>query len=77
MLNDRETCRVVDVGILLALTLQKLHPTEFPLAKMATLLQHPPTQEAIRAGKPLSEIKALWSTDLAEFQARRGSFLIY
>ncbi len=77
MLNDRETCRVVDVGIVLAATLHRLHPKEFPLAKISTLLQHPATEQAIRSGKPLSEIKALWSTDLAEFQARRGNFLIY
>jgi uncharacterized protein YbbC (DUF1343 family)/CubicO group peptidase (beta-lactamase class C family) len=77
MLNDREACRVVDVGILLASTLYRLHPKEFPLARISTLLQHPATEQAIRAGKPLSEIKALWSTDLGEFQARRGNFLIY
>jgi len=77
MLNDREACRVVDVGILLASTLQRQHPKDFPLTKISTLLQHPATVEAIRSGKPLAEIKALWSTDLAEFQARRGSFLIY
>lgn len=77
MLNDRDSCRVADVGIVLALTLQRLHPKEFPLAKVSTLLQHPPTENAIRAGKTLAEIKALWSTALGEFQARRGSFLLY
>ncbi len=77
MLNDRETCRVVDVGIALALTLTRLYPKEFPLEKIPPLLQHPATEDAIRVGKSLAEIKALWSTDLAEFQARRGSFLLY
>lgn len=77
MLNDRDACRAVDVGILIASTLQRLHPKEFALAKIATLLQHPPTLEAIQAGKPLVEIKALWSTDLAEFQSRRANFLLY
>jgi len=77
MLTDRDACKVVDVGIVLALTLQKLYPKEFPLAKVGTLLQHPPTEEAIREGKSLSEIKALWATDLGEFNARRASFLLY
>ena len=77
MLTDRDACKVVDVGIVLALTLQKLYPNAFPLAKMGTLLQHPPTEEAIREGKSLSEIKALWATDLGEFNARRASFLVY
>ncbi len=77
MLNDRDACRVVDVGIAIASTLQRLHPKEFALQKIANLLQHPPTLEAIRTGKPLLEIKALWSTDLAEFHARRANFLLY
>ncbi|MBL9129016.1 MAG: DUF1343 domain-containing protein [Verrucomicrobiales bacterium] len=77
MLNDRDACRTVDVGIVVASTLRRLYPNDFALGKMATLLQHPPTLEAIRAGKSLAEIKALWSTDLAEFQSRRGNYLLY
>lgn len=77
LLTDREACPVVDVGIVLASTLQRLHPNEFALNKLAPLLQHPATVEAIRKGKPLIEIKALWATDLGEFFARRGPFLLY
>ena len=77
LLTDRESCPVVDVGIVLASTLQRLHPNEFALNKLAPLLQHPATVEAIRKGKPLIEIQALWATDLGEFFARRGPFLLY
>ncbi len=77
MLNDRESCPVVDVGLSLALALQRLYPGKFALDKVQTLLVHPPTLEAIRAGKTLTEIKALWASDLGEFQARRDSFLMY
>lgn len=77
LVTDRDKCPVVDVGILLAGSLQRLYPGKFALDKVQALLQHPPTSEALRAGKSLREIKALWSADLAEFQARRGSFLIY
>jgi uncharacterized protein YbbC (DUF1343 family) len=77
MLNDREACRVVDVGITLTLVLQRLYPERFALEKTAPLLQHPPTLAAIRSGRSLAEIKALWATDLAEFQARRSGYLLY
>ncbi|MCK6501539.1 MAG: DUF1343 domain-containing protein, partial [Nitrospira sp.] len=77
ILTDREKCPVVDVGILIAATLQRLYPGKFALDKVQPLLQHPPTLEALRAGKSLQEIKALWSSDLGAFHARRGPFLLY
>lgn len=77
LLTDRDACRVVDVGLAMAVTLQRLHPKEFALDKVQPLLRHAPTLEAIRAGKSLTEIKALWATDLGEFLARRGPFLLY
>jgi uncharacterized protein YbbC (DUF1343 family) len=77
LLTDRTACRVVDLGIVLALTLQRLHPGQFALEKLQPLLQHPPTLEAIRRGQSLEEIKATWATDLGEFLARRGPFLLY
>jgi uncharacterized protein YbbC (DUF1343 family) len=77
MLNDREACPVVDVGIVVALTFQRLYPEQFALEKMRPLLTDGPTLDAIRAGKSLAEIKALWAADLGEFKARRGSFLLY
>lgn len=77
VVTDRDALRAVDVGMVLALTLQRLHPTQFDLPKLFPLLQHPATQEAIRTGKSLPEIKALWATDLGTFQARRSSFLLY
>jgi uncharacterized protein YbbC (DUF1343 family) len=75
--TDRDALDAVDVGITLALTLQRLYPNEFALAKVQTLLQHQPTIEAIKAGKSLSEIKQLWATDLEEFKKRREKYLIY
>jgi len=76
-ITDRDGLRAVDVGLALALTLQRLHPGEFALDKMSPLLLHRPTLEAIRAGKPLGEIKRLWSPDLETFKERRRQFLIY
>lgn len=77
MLNDRDLCPVVEVGLTLALTLQRLHPGVFALDRMSHLLRHPPTLEAIRSGRTATEIRALWAADLGEFHARRSRFLIY
>ncbi len=77
LVTDRDRIRPVDVGIELARTLHRLYPGEFALDKMAPLLRHPATLEAIREGRSLVEIKALWASDLGEFMARRGPFLLY
>jgi uncharacterized protein YbbC (DUF1343 family)/CubicO group peptidase (beta-lactamase class C family) len=77
ILTDRAACNAVDVGLTLALTLQRLYPGQFELNKVQTLLQHPPTIEAIRVGRSLGEIKAGWASDLAGFEPRRNSFLLY
>ena len=75
--TDRDALNAVDVGLTLALTLQRLYPDDFALEKVEHLLQHEPTIGAIKAGKTLTEIKALWAGDLDEFKKRREKFLIY
>ncbi|HXT40753.1 MAG TPA: exo-beta-N-acetylmuramidase NamZ domain-containing protein [Candidatus Angelobacter sp.] len=77
MVTDRDALEAVDVGITLALALQRLYPKDFALEKVQHLLQDPPTLDAIKAGKTLSEIKQLWANDLDEFRKRREKFLIY
>ena len=44
---------------------------------MDRLLLHQPTLDAIKAGKPLKEIRAAWQPDLDEFQKRRAKYLLY
>ncbi len=77
MLNDRDRCPVVELGVLMAQTLCRLYPKQFNPDKIAHLLLHPPTLEAIKAGKPLAEIRAAWQADLDQFRARRQKFLLY
>ena len=77
LLTDRERCNVVDVGLLLAETLYRLYPNDFNPDKMSHLLLHPPTLEAVKANKPLPEIRALWQTDLSAFLQRRAKYLLY
>ncbi|HOC55863.1 MAG TPA: DUF1343 domain-containing protein [Verrucomicrobiota bacterium] len=77
LLTDREHCRVVDVGLLIAQTLCRLYPKDFNPDKMSHLLLHPATLDAIKANKPLNEIRASWQKGLDEFQQRRAKYLIY
>jgi uncharacterized protein YbbC (DUF1343 family)/CubicO group peptidase (beta-lactamase class C family) len=77
LLTDRGQLRACEVGILIALTLQRLYPDDWNLDRFDRLLGHPPTIEAIRAGKSLAEIRAMWAPDVQAFAERRKPFLIY
>jgi uncharacterized protein YbbC (DUF1343 family)/CubicO group peptidase (beta-lactamase class C family) len=75
--TNRESMRAVDVGIVLALTLQRLYPEEFELEKINPLLRDLIAVDAIRAGRPLVEIKQAWASDLDKFKQRREKHLLY
>lgn len=77
VVTDRERLNSVDLGLTLALTLRRLYGDAFALDKMKNLLTDEPTLEAIRAGKPLAEIKAGWAPELEAFRQRRLKFLLY
>jgi len=77
MLNDRHTCRVVDVGLFIAKTVHRLYPQEFNPDKMKHLLLDAATLSAVRADKPLDEIHATWRMNLVDFAQRRERYLIY
>jgi uncharacterized protein YbbC (DUF1343 family) len=77
LLTDRNSCNVVDIGLILAGTLHRWYPTQFEVDKIKHLLLHPATLAAIKAGKSLDEIAALWKADRAEFEQRRQQYLIY
>ena len=76
-LTDRDRCNVVDAGLLIAETMYRLYPNDFKPEKMSHLLLHPLTLEAVKADKPLKEIRALWQPDLDQFMQRRAKYLIY
>jgi uncharacterized protein YbbC (DUF1343 family)/CubicO group peptidase (beta-lactamase class C family) len=77
MLNDRKTCNVVDVGLLIAKTVYRLYPKDFPVNKPENLLLHSTTLAAIKENKSLEDIRATWRMDLVDFQQRRERYLIY
>jgi uncharacterized protein YbbC (DUF1343 family)/CubicO group peptidase (beta-lactamase class C family) len=77
IITDRNILRPVTMGVAIALVLHRLYPSEFALDKVGPLLKDTATLEAIRAGKPLSEIVAMWRDDEAAFEARRAKYLLY
>lgn len=77
LLNDRDACNVVDAGLLIAKTLHRWYPQQFNADKIKHLLLHQRTLDAVKADKPLADIRASWAIDLEEFQKRREKFLIY
>ena len=77
LVTDRDALNAVDVGVTLAVTLQRLYPNDFALEKVQALLQHQTAIDAIKAGKSLAEIKQLWLSDLDDFKKRREKFIIY
>ncbi|MEX2044357.1 MAG: exo-beta-N-acetylmuramidase NamZ domain-containing protein [Opitutus sp.] len=77
VLTDRTRCNGVDIGLELALTLNRLHPAEFNVGDMARLLGHDETITAIGAGETRGQIKARWAAGLAEFAKRSQPVLLY
>ena len=77
LVTNREECLAVDVGLALALTLQRLYPDDFNLEKVNVLLQDLIAVDAIRAGRTRVEIKQEWKADLELFKQRRGNYLLY
>ena len=68
---------MVDMGLLIAETLYRWYPKEFDVEKIEHLLLHGETLAAIKAGKSLEEIHAVWRRDIDEFLSRRAKYLIY
>jgi len=77
LITDWNRLNAVDVGLTLALTLQRFHGEKFASDKMKHLLESAPTLEAIKAGQSLTEIKSAWVPGLEEFQPRRAKYLLY
>jgi len=77
LLQNRELARPVDAGITISELLYRLYPEKFQLEKIAHLLLHPQTLEAIKGQKPLQEIHAMWAAELENFKNVRQRYLLY
>jgi len=77
LVTDRDVCPPVDIALMAAKTLYEWYPNQFNVEKMEHLLLHSSTLEAIKAGKSLNEIHALWKPHRDEFLSHRLKYLIY
>ena len=77
VVTDRDKLQAVDVGIVIALTLQRLYPNDYALDRVRPLLRDQETLNAIKAGASLAAIKRAWASGLEEFEKRRARHLIY
>ena len=77
IVTDRRSMNAVDVGIELARALQRLHSSEWKGERLAKLLAHPATLDAIRATRELPAIHTGWLAAREEFARRRAKYLIY
>ncbi len=76
LIHDRDQIRPIDAGLSIARILARKYPA-YDLENLSKLLVHPPTLEALRAQKPLVEIRELWAEELEDFKMRREGFLLY
>src|SRR4029077_10589081 len=77
LLTDRDRCDVVEIGITMAKILYRRYPRQIDIDKLDRLLGNKATLDAVKADKPLGEIKRNWAQGLEEFRKRRQKYLIY
>lgn len=77
IITDRDSLNPVDVGLALARTLQRQHPTEWKGERLAKLLVHPATEAGVRELSEISAMKATWLPARESFAERRRKVLIY
>lgn len=77
VVTDREVLQPVAAGIAIATILQKLHPGEFAVEKVGTLLNQKRLLEMIRSGGGWRSVTAAWTDELADFMTRRQAVLLY
>jgi uncharacterized protein YbbC (DUF1343 family) len=75
--TDRALYEPIRTALAIALALHELHPSEWEIDHLDRMLQSPRAMSALRAGKPVAEIEATWTTELAAFKTRREKFLLY
>jgi uncharacterized protein YbbC (DUF1343 family)/CubicO group peptidase (beta-lactamase class C family) len=77
LLVDRDALDAPLLGVELAAALRALHPGEFRMEPMQTLLANRAVYEAIAAGRDPRVIAEGWEESLREFRERRRQYLLY
>jgi uncharacterized protein YbbC (DUF1343 family) len=65
------------VGAAIAVELHRTHAADWETKNLYRLINHPPTTDAILAGKDLPAVEAAWRPGLARFLALRQKHLLY
>jgi uncharacterized protein YbbC (DUF1343 family)/CubicO group peptidase (beta-lactamase class C family) len=77
LLTDRTTLHPLLLGAALIRALHTLWPARLNLDDVDKLLRDPRTIAAVREGKSLEEIAAIWHADEVAFRPRRAKYLLY
>ena len=76
-IDDWKTFEPVKTGIAIAWALRKIHPDDWQIEKLDSLLLNKATMEGLIKGRHYSEIEKLWRADLAAYELRRKKILLY
>jgi len=77
VVTDRAAFSPLELGMVLATTLQRLYAEQSKIERIAKLLAHPATLEAIHGGEAVGPIQARWAADREKFRSTREQYLIY
>jgi uncharacterized protein YbbC (DUF1343 family) len=77
LLNNRERCPAVELGLAAALTLRERYSDRFDLKAFNRLLLEPETVEDIRTGQSSAQITEKWAKSREAFLKRRSQFQLY
>jgi uncharacterized protein YbbC (DUF1343 family)/CubicO group peptidase (beta-lactamase class C family) len=77
IITDREALDSIALGSALASSLCRRHAADFDTRNLNKLLLHKASADAIVAGVPWPEIRALWRKDERAFILRRRAHLLY
>ena len=77
LVTERPVFDPVRTGLEIASTLRKHYPEAWDIDSYDRLLVHQATLDAVRAGRPYTEIKTDYREGLEDFVIRRRAFLLY
>ncbi|MFH1299993.1 MAG: hypothetical protein ABIK07_02955, partial [Planctomycetota bacterium] len=77
LITDRRQFQSVRTGLEVAHQLRQIFPDQWETKNLNRLLANERVFDAILASKTVSQIRALYQEDLAEFAVRRAKYLLY
>ena len=75
--TDRSLLSPVTLGIVVAVALHRLYPTEWEVSKLRPLLMSPVALAAIERGASASDVVSTWKTETDEFAKEREKYFLY